>query len=102
MLQLTTLLALAASATAHYTFPSISGTSEWAAVRQWTGYQSNGPVTDVSLLDIRCNVGASSKRQDHVRCGPEYLSPWPATGVYGEGAGREDSRELGWEWECVV
>ncbi|KAH8676684.1 fungal cellulose binding domain-containing protein, partial [Tricladium varicosporioides] len=30
-------------------------------VRQWTGYQSNGPVTDVTKLDIRCNVGASSK-----------------------------------------
>jgi hypothetical protein len=61
MLSLIPVLALAASTSAHYTFPALAGTSEWAAVRQWTGYQSNGPVTDVSLLDIRCNVGASTK-----------------------------------------
>ncbi|KAH6679158.1 fungal cellulose binding domain-containing protein [Halenospora varia] len=58
------LFALAASAQAHYTFPALiagtTKTSEWQYVRQWTGYVSNGPVTDVTKLDIRCNVGASS------------------------------------------
>ncbi|KAG9236477.1 glycoside hydrolase [Amylocarpus encephaloides] len=62
---LTPLLALASVANAHYVFPSLiingAPTSEWKNVRQWTGYQSNGPVTDVSSLSIRCNVGASSK-----------------------------------------
>jgi len=57
--------ALAAVASAHYTFPSLIANDEtttaWQYARQWTGYQSNGPVTDVSKIDIRCNVGASAK-----------------------------------------
>ncbi|KAF8850479.1 hypothetical protein BDZ45DRAFT_696737 [Acephala macrosclerotiorum] len=57
--------ALAAVVNAHYTFPALiaNGTTgvEWSAVCQWTGYQSDGPVTDVSSLSIRCNVGASTK-----------------------------------------
>ncbi|CZR67518.1 related to cellulose binding protein CEL1 [Phialocephala subalpina] len=59
------LAALAATAHAHYTFPALIANgatgAEWSAVRQWTGFQSNGPVTDVSSLSIRCNVGASTK-----------------------------------------
>ncbi|KAF4633108.1 hypothetical protein G7Y89_g5012 [Cudoniella acicularis] len=59
------LLCLAASAQAHYTFPAFihgtTATPEWQYVRQWTGYISNGPVTDVSLVDIRCNVGGANK-----------------------------------------
>lgn len=55
-----TLLALAGAAQAHYVLPSlISGstkTSQWQYVRQWSGYQSNGPVLDVTSKDIRCNV----------------------------------------------
>jgi Auxiliary Activity family 9 (formerly GH61) len=39
----------------HYTFPNIIGTAAWADVRQWTGYEGNGPVLDVSSTDIRCN-----------------------------------------------
>ena len=39
----------------HYTFPNIIGTTAWADVRQWTGYEGNGPVQDVSSTDIRCN-----------------------------------------------
>jgi hypothetical protein len=70
MLSYIPVLALAAQASAHYTFPSIAGTSDWAAVRQWTGYQSNGPVTDVSLLDIRCNVGASTKSAAQIQTIP--------------------------------
>ncbi|EPE27705.1 fungal cellulose binding containing protein [Glarea lozoyensis ATCC 20868] len=48
---LTSLVVLVSAVKAHY----------WKNVRQWTGYQSNGPVTSVSSLDIRCNVGASTK-----------------------------------------
>jgi hypothetical protein len=39
----------------HYTFPNLAGTTAWSAVRQWTGYESNGPLLDVSTSDIRCN-----------------------------------------------
>lgn len=39
----------------HYTFPNIIGTAQWADVRQWTGYEGNGPVFDVTSTDIRCN-----------------------------------------------
>jgi len=57
--------ALVAVTHAHYTFPALiangATTTEWQYVRQWTGYYSNGPVTDVSSLNIRCNVGASTK-----------------------------------------
>lgn len=42
---------LAASASAHYTFPALiaggSATGAWQYVRKTTNYQSNGPVTDV-------------------------------------------------------
>jgi hypothetical protein len=59
------ILALAAAVQAHYTFPALlkgsTATTDWQYVRQWTGYQSNGPVTNVALEDIRCNVGASTK-----------------------------------------
>jgi len=61
----TVICALTAIANAHYTFPSLIANDEttaaWQYARQWTGYQSNGPVTDVSKIDIRCNVGASAK-----------------------------------------
>jgi len=57
--------ALVAAVNAHYTFPALiangATTTEWEYVRQWTGFQSNGPVTDVSSLNIRCNVGGSTK-----------------------------------------
>ena len=39
----------------HYTFPNIIGAAAWSDVRQWTGYEGNGPVLDVSSADIRCN-----------------------------------------------
>lgn len=61
----TTISALASVAHAHYVFPSLiangAATGEWTNVRQWTGYYSNGPVTDVNSLSIRCNVDASTK-----------------------------------------
>jgi hypothetical protein len=49
---------LAATASAHYTFPAlIAGgvtTPQWQYVRKTSNYQSNGPVTDVSSSQIRC------------------------------------------------
>ncbi|KAF1366052.1 fungal cellulose binding domain-containing protein [Lizonia empirigonia] len=52
------LLALASTSTAHYTFPELvvggKGTGNWQYVRQTANYQSNGPVTDVTSSAIRC------------------------------------------------
>jgi hypothetical protein len=52
------LLALATSAAAHYTFPELvingRGTGQWTHVRKTANFQSNGPVTDVSSSAIRC------------------------------------------------
>ncbi|KAF2198091.1 hypothetical protein GQ43DRAFT_379521 [Delitschia confertaspora ATCC 74209] len=49
---------LAATASAHYTFPSLiangQATTQWQYVRKTTNYQSNGPVTDVTSNQIRC------------------------------------------------
>ncbi|KAK2772170.1 hypothetical protein FQN53_004701 [Emmonsiellopsis sp. PD_33] len=42
-------------AAAHYVFPSLVGTGDWQYVRQWTGEYTNGPVTSVETVDIRCN-----------------------------------------------
>ncbi|KAK2768501.1 hypothetical protein FQN54_000356 [Arachnomyces sp. PD_36] len=57
------LLASALQINAHYVFPSLvsdgTPTAEWKNVRQWTGYYSNGPVTDISSIDIRCNKDGS-------------------------------------------
>ncbi|TVY83450.1 putative endo-beta-1,4-glucanase D [Lachnellula suecica] len=59
------LVALPSLATAHYVFPALinngAATTQWEYVRQWTGYYSNGPVTDVSSLSIRCNVDGATK-----------------------------------------
>ncbi|KAL2864816.1 lytic polysaccharide monooxygenase auxiliary activity family 9 protein [Aspergillus lucknowensis] len=55
---------LAVTASAHYVFPALiaggTTTGDWEYVRQWTGYLSNGPVTDVTSIDIRCNVDGST------------------------------------------
>lgn len=60
----TTFVALATLGAAHYNYPSmiLDGviTPQWSDVRQWTGYQSYNPVVDVTLVDIRCNVDAST------------------------------------------
>jgi hypothetical protein len=59
------ILALSSLANAHYTFPSLIAngqtTTAWQYARQWTGYQSNGPVTDVTSTSIRCNVDGATK-----------------------------------------
>lgn len=40
------------------TFPALiqdgSVTPEWKYVRQWTGYYTNCPVTDIDSVDFRC------------------------------------------------
>jgi len=58
-------LTLVGAVQAHYTFPALihgsTTTSDWQYVRQWTGYETNDPVLDVTSEDIRCNVGASEK-----------------------------------------
>ena len=56
---LTPLLTLAAVAKAHYNFPSMNGGTAWSNVRQWTDYYAYTPVTNVSSLDIRCNVNGT-------------------------------------------
>ncbi|KZV64983.1 lytic polysaccharide monooxygenase [Peniophora sp. CONT] len=52
------LTASLATASAHYTFPSLlsqgATTSPWENVRRTDNYQSNGPVTDVTSAAFRC------------------------------------------------
>ncbi|PIL24712.1 hypothetical protein GSI_12598 [Ganoderma sinense ZZ0214-1] len=52
------LAALAASAAAHYTFPSlvVNGTTTpaWVNVRETNNFNSQAPVTDVTSADFRC------------------------------------------------
>jgi hypothetical protein len=60
----TTLLALAGAVSAHYTFPALiyggTTTTDWQYVRDWTGSYTYDPVTDVTSLDIRCNVNGTT------------------------------------------
>ncbi|KAF2741418.1 glycoside hydrolase [Polyplosphaeria fusca] len=44
----------AALAPRHYTFPALSGTSDWSSVRQTVNFQSNAGLADVSSSQIRC------------------------------------------------
>jgi len=38
----------------HYTFPELSGSGQWGAVRQTVNFQSNAGLQDVSSSQIRC------------------------------------------------
>lgn len=64
MKTITSLLALASIASAHYNFPSliVGGVTStaWEYVRDWTGSYTYDPVTSVSSLDIRCNVNGTA------------------------------------------
>ncbi|KAI0392303.1 lytic polysaccharide monooxygenase [Xylariaceae sp. FL0594] len=60
------LLAGAAQAAPHYTFPKLQGTSDWSSVRQTANFQSNGPVTDVSSDAIRCYQLSPSGRASSI------------------------------------
>jgi hypothetical protein len=55
-----TLLAEAASALPHYTFPALTGTSDWQYVRQTLNYQSNAGLSDVTSSQIRCYENANA------------------------------------------
>ncbi|KAL3431712.1 glycoside hydrolase [Aspergillus tetrazonus] len=59
-----TTASLALTASAHYVFPALvqdgAATGDWKYVRDWTGSYGNGPVEDVTSLDIRCNKDAST------------------------------------------
>ncbi|KAL1870538.1 hypothetical protein VTK73DRAFT_2577 [Phialemonium thermophilum] len=78
-------LILSAAAEAHYVFPSIANTKDWTVVRQTKNFQSNGPVTDVSSIDMRCyqmkgatqvfNVTAGSTLNYNVRTSISHPGP---------------------------
>ena len=63
-MQLLLATALATSALAHYVFPSIIekgvATPAWMDVRQYTTYYTFNGVTDVTSVDIRCNVNGAT------------------------------------------
>ncbi|KAK3939100.1 glycoside hydrolase, family 61 [Diplogelasinospora grovesii] len=92
-----TSLLLAAAATAvsaHYTFPqmTVNGAavgSAWESVRKTVDWQDNGPVTDVTSQNIRCNElapGTASATTLNVTAGatvgfaanPDVYHPGPA------------------------
>jgi hypothetical protein len=50
----TTLTNAAALAPRHYTFPALTGTTDWQYVRTTDNYQSNAGVSDVSSEQVRC------------------------------------------------
>ncbi|PPQ86655.1 hypothetical protein CVT25_006839 [Psilocybe cyanescens] len=57
-ISLTALLSLAASVSAHYTFPDLIvngvNTGDWVNIRRTNNYNSQAPVTDVTSADFRC------------------------------------------------
>jgi len=77
-----------AAAAPHYTFPKLSGESEWSSVRQTANFQSNGPVTDVSSSAIRCferSPGTAAPATASVQAGGSIK--WSASqAVYHPGA----------------
>ncbi|KAI5928690.1 glycoside hydrolase family 61 protein [Camillea tinctor] len=82
------LLASAAQAAPHYTFPNLEGTSAWSSVRQTANFQSNGPVTDVNSQQIRCYErvpGAAAPDTTDVKAGGQIT--WVAApNIYHPGA----------------
>ncbi|KDQ52693.1 glycoside hydrolase family 61 protein [Jaapia argillacea MUCL 33604] len=59
-----TLLAAVSSTLAHYTFPSLivggTTTTAWEYVRETNNYNSQAPVTNVNIADIRCYTSATN------------------------------------------
>ncbi|KDQ52696.1 glycoside hydrolase family 61 protein [Jaapia argillacea MUCL 33604] len=59
-----TLLAAVSSTLAHYTFPSLivggTTTTAWEYVRETNNYNSQAPVTDVTIPDIRCYTSTTN------------------------------------------
>jgi hypothetical protein len=61
-----------AAVNAHYTFPALTGTSDWSVVRTTSNFQNNGPVTDVSSSQVRCyelNPGKGAPNTQSVAAG---------------------------------
>lgn len=53
-LALATTINAAALQPRHYTFPALTGTSDWQYVRTTANYQSNAGLSDVSSPQLRC------------------------------------------------
>lgn len=82
------LLASAAQAAPHYTFPNLAGESAWSSVRQTANFQSNGPVTDVNTQAIRCyerSPGTAAPSTTAVRAGGQ-ITFVAAPSIYHPGA----------------
>ncbi|KAF2192557.1 lytic polysaccharide monooxygenase [Zopfia rhizophila CBS 207.26] len=47
----------------HYTFPALTGSSDWQYVRQTVNYQSNAGLSDVSSDQIRCYTSGGKSAQ---------------------------------------
>ena len=54
------LVTLATVAQAHYNFPFMKASTAWSNVRQWTGYYTFDPVTNVASENIQCNFNGSA------------------------------------------
>ncbi|CAG7846720.1 Probable endo-beta-1,4-glucanase D Short=Endoglucanase D; AltName: Full=Carboxymethylcellulase D; AltName: Full=Cellulase D; Flags: Precursor [Serendipita indica DSM 11827] len=54
-------LALATNVLGHYRFLNLNGSGDYQYIRQYDNYYSNGPITDVSSTDIRCNLNGAGK-----------------------------------------
>jgi hypothetical protein len=50
----TSLTNAAALTPRHYTFPALTGTTDWQYVRTTANYQSNAGLSDVSSEQVRC------------------------------------------------
>ncbi|RYP80072.1 hypothetical protein DL769_002646 [Monosporascus sp. CRB-8-3] len=82
------LLASAAQAAPHYTFPNLAGEPAWSSVRQTANFQSNGPVTDVNSQAIRCyerSPGTAAPSTTAVRAGGQ-ITFVAAPSIYHPGA----------------
>ncbi|RYP31456.1 hypothetical protein DL767_005747 [Monosporascus sp. MG133] len=93
------LLASAAQAAPHYTFPNLAGEPAWSSVRQTANFQSNGPVTDVNSQAIRCyerSPGTAAPSTTAVRAGgqitfvaaPSIYHPGPLSAYMAKAPGK--------------
>ncbi|KAI1200407.1 glycoside hydrolase [Nemania serpens] len=81
------LLVGATQAAPHYTFPKLSGTSDWSSVRQTANFQSNGPVTDVTSDAIRCYQRAAGGAPEITKINAGGQITWTvAPSIYHPGA----------------
>lgn len=66
----TTLTKAAVLAPRHYTFPALTGTTDWQYVRTTANYQTNAGLSDVSSEQVRCYTsGAKSASTMSVAAG---------------------------------